>query len=124
MTPTSWRVREGGGAVALMPRCHAARTGLVRLVGRSEGVVVVQRDQPCRGLIAALPHVCTIDAVRPCVCGTFVYGHAFAERLWSARTRGGTVVQALPAKPSQGSMLTLQPPCQNHTLPKPRRRPE
>ena len=34
MVPTSWRVREGGGAVALMPRCYAARTGLVRLVGR------------------------------------------------------------------------------------------
>jgi len=34
MVPTSWCVREGGGAMALMPRCHAARTGLVRLVGR------------------------------------------------------------------------------------------
>ena len=34
MVPTSWRVQEGGGAVALMPRCYAARTGLVRLVGR------------------------------------------------------------------------------------------
>ena len=34
MVPTSWRVREGGGAVALMPRCYAARTGLVLLVGR------------------------------------------------------------------------------------------
>ena len=34
MVPTSWSVREGGGAVALMPRCYAARTGLVRLVGR------------------------------------------------------------------------------------------
>ena len=34
MVPTSWRVREGGGAMALMPRCYAARTALVRLVGR------------------------------------------------------------------------------------------
>ena len=34
MMPTSWRVREGGGAMALMPRCYAATTGLVRLVGR------------------------------------------------------------------------------------------
>ena len=34
MVPTSWRVQEGGGAMALMPRCHAARTGVVRLVGR------------------------------------------------------------------------------------------
>ena len=34
MVPTSWRVREGGDAMALMPRCYAARTGLVRLVGR------------------------------------------------------------------------------------------
>ena len=34
MVPTSWRVQVGGGAVALMPRCYAARTGLVRLVGR------------------------------------------------------------------------------------------
>ena len=36
MVPTSWRVREGGagGAVALMLRCCAARTELVRLVGR------------------------------------------------------------------------------------------
>ena len=34
MVPTSWRVREGGGAVAPMPRCYAARSGLVRLVGR------------------------------------------------------------------------------------------
>ena len=34
MVPTSWRVQEGGGAMALMPRCYAARTGLVRLVGR------------------------------------------------------------------------------------------
>ena len=34
MVPTSWRVREGGGAMALMPWCYAARTGLVRLVGR------------------------------------------------------------------------------------------
>ena len=32
--PTSRRVQEGGGAMALMPRCYAARTGLVRLVGR------------------------------------------------------------------------------------------
>ena len=28
------RVREGGGAMALMPWCYAARHGLVRLVGR------------------------------------------------------------------------------------------
>ena len=34
MVPTSWRVQEGGGAMALMPRCYAARPGLVRLVGR------------------------------------------------------------------------------------------
>ena len=34
MVPTSWRVREGGGAVALMPRCYAAVNELVRLVGR------------------------------------------------------------------------------------------
>ena len=34
MVPTSWFVREGGGAVALMPRCYAAVNGLVRLVGR------------------------------------------------------------------------------------------
>ena len=34
MVPTSWRVREGGGAMALMPWCYAARHGLVRLVGR------------------------------------------------------------------------------------------
>ena len=34
MVPTSCHVRECGGAVALMPRCYAARTGLVRLVGR------------------------------------------------------------------------------------------
>ena len=34
MVPTSWRVQEGGGAMALMPRCYAARTGLVQLVGR------------------------------------------------------------------------------------------
>ena len=29
-----WRVREGGGAMALMPWCDAARTALVGLVGR------------------------------------------------------------------------------------------
>ena len=34
MVPTSWRVREDGGAMALMPRCYAARTALVRLAGR------------------------------------------------------------------------------------------
>ena len=34
MVPTSWRVQEGGGAMALMPWCLAARNGLVRLVGR------------------------------------------------------------------------------------------
>ena len=34
MVPTSWRVREGGGAVALMPRCYAVVNGLVRQVGR------------------------------------------------------------------------------------------
>ena len=34
MGPTSWHVREGGGAMALMPWCYTARTGLVRLVGR------------------------------------------------------------------------------------------
>ena len=33
MVPTSWRVREGGGAMALMPRCYAAASGLVRPVG-------------------------------------------------------------------------------------------
>ena len=32
MVPTSWRVQEGGGAMALMPRCYAARSGLVLLV--------------------------------------------------------------------------------------------
>ena len=32
MVPTSWHVQEGGGAMALMPRCYAARSGLVRLV--------------------------------------------------------------------------------------------
>ena len=34
MVPTSWRVREGGGAMALMPWCYAAPNALVRLVGR------------------------------------------------------------------------------------------
>ena len=34
MVPTSWRVREGGGAMALMPRCYTAANALVRLVGR------------------------------------------------------------------------------------------
>ena len=34
MVPTSWRVHEGGGAMALMPRCYAARSGLVRLICR------------------------------------------------------------------------------------------
>ena len=34
MVPTSWRVREGSGAMALMPWCYAASNGLVRLVGR------------------------------------------------------------------------------------------
>ena len=34
MVPTSWRVHEGGGAMALMPWCYAATNGLVRLVGR------------------------------------------------------------------------------------------
>ena len=34
MVPTSWRVREGGGAMALMPWYYAARSGLVPLVGR------------------------------------------------------------------------------------------
>ena len=34
LLPTSWRVREGGGATALMPWYYAARNGLVRLVGR------------------------------------------------------------------------------------------
>ena len=34
MVPTSWRVREGGGAMVLMPWCYAARGGLVRPVGR------------------------------------------------------------------------------------------
>ena len=34
MVPTSWRVREGGGATALMPWCYAARNRLVWLVGR------------------------------------------------------------------------------------------
>ena len=34
MVPTSWRVREGGGAMALMPRCYAAGSALVR-TGRS-----------------------------------------------------------------------------------------
>ena len=33
MVPTSWRVREGGGAMALMPWCYAAGSALVRLVG-------------------------------------------------------------------------------------------
>ncbi len=35
MVPTSWSVREGGGAMALMPRCYAAVNGLIRLVCRS-----------------------------------------------------------------------------------------
>ena len=34
MEPTCWRVREGGGEMALMPWRHAATTGLVRLLGR------------------------------------------------------------------------------------------
>ena len=34
MVPTSWRVREGGGAVALMPRCYAFGSGSVRLPSR------------------------------------------------------------------------------------------
>ena len=35
MVPTSWRVREGGGgAMALMPWCYAARNELGQLVGR------------------------------------------------------------------------------------------
>ena len=34
MVATSWRVREGGGAMALMPWCYAAPNALVRLVGR------------------------------------------------------------------------------------------
>ena len=32
MVPTSWRVREGGGAMALTPRCYASTSGLVQLV--------------------------------------------------------------------------------------------
>ena len=35
MVPTSWRVREGGGAMALMPWYYAAGKALVRLVGRA-----------------------------------------------------------------------------------------
>ena len=31
--PTSWRVREGGGAVALISRCYAFRSGPVLLAG-------------------------------------------------------------------------------------------
>ena len=34
MVPTSWRVREGGGALVLVPRCYTRKKGLVRLVGR------------------------------------------------------------------------------------------
>ena len=34
MVPTSWRVREGGGAMALMPWCYAASSGLERVVVR------------------------------------------------------------------------------------------
>ena len=34
MVPTSWRVREYGGTMALMPLCYAAGNGLVRLVVR------------------------------------------------------------------------------------------
>ena len=34
MVPTSWRLREGGGAMAPMPWCYAASNALVRLVGR------------------------------------------------------------------------------------------
>ena len=52
MVPTSWRVREGSGAMALMPRCYAARTGLtvVRLVWASGGV------RGCRGRHGAWAH--------------------------------------------------------------------
>ena len=49
MVPTSWRVREGGGAVALMPRCYAARTGLVRLVGRLPVGMGALRDTAALG---------------------------------------------------------------------------
>ena len=32
--PTSWRVREGGGSMALTPWCYTGRNGLARLMGR------------------------------------------------------------------------------------------
>ena len=32
--PTSWRVREGGGALALIPWCYAARHRVARLASR------------------------------------------------------------------------------------------
>ena len=34
MVPTSWRVREGGGALALIPWCYAARHRVARLASR------------------------------------------------------------------------------------------
>ena len=53
MVPTSWCVREGGGAMALMPWCYAARNGLVRLVVRASG-----SSSPCFQLLR-MSHVMT-----------------------------------------------------------------
>ena len=59
MVPTSWRVREGGGAMALMPWCYAARTGLERLVGRlPAGICAI-----IRGLTRVRRVPCKCDGV-------------------------------------------------------------
>ena len=52
MMPTSWRVREGGGAMALMPWCYAARNGLVRLMGRLPvGMGALSDSRHCSGAV-------------------------------------------------------------------------
>ena len=47
--PTSWCVRESGGAMAPMPWCYAASNGLVRLVGRLPVVVGALSDTAALG---------------------------------------------------------------------------
>ena len=98
MVPTSWRVREGGGAMALMPWYYAARHGLVRLVGRLPVGMGALSDTAALGDrgMSVLQRSCSAsDEGRWCLPAG---GGAMALKPWCYAARHGLVrlVRRLP----------------------------
>ena len=108
MVPTSWRVREGGGAAALMPRCYAFGSGPVLLVGRLPVGMGIVSDTAALGDRGMSVLCSVLAALVTRVDGAYQLGACAA----CALNRGGGVPASPPmaTRARRGSALTQSRP--------------